>query len=194
MRKLVVIEFMSLDGVVQAPGDPQEDTEGGFAYGGWQRPYFDEIFLQQATPGMADTDAQLFGRKTYEKMAAFWPTQGDDDPFAKHLNSVDKYVASRTMTTADWAGTTVLNGDIAAQVRELKERDGGTISVLGSPGLVQTLTANDLVDVYALAIHPIVLGSGKKLFRDADQATKLELVDCVKTTTGVLMTSYRRLR
>ena len=194
MRKLVVVEFMSLDGVVQAPGDPQEDIEGGFTLGGWQRPYFDEVFMQQAAPGMADTDAQLFGRKTYEKMAAFWPTQGDDDPFAKHLNHVDKYVASRTMTTADWAGTTVLNGDVATQVRELKERDGGTISVLGSPGLVQTLMADDLVDEYALAIHPIVLGSGKKLFRDARQAAKLELVDCVTTTTGVLMTTYRPAR
>jgi dihydrofolate reductase len=194
MRKLVVVEFMSLDGVVQAPGDPQEDIEGGFTLGGWQRPYFDEVFMQQAAPGMADTDAQLFGRKTYEKMAAFWPTQGDDDPFAKHLNRVDKYVASRTMTTADWAGTTVLNGDVATQVRELKERDGGTISVLGSPGLVQTLMADDLVDEYALAIHPIVLGSGKKLFRDARQAAKLELVDCVTTTTGVLMTTYRPAR
>jgi dihydrofolate reductase len=194
MRKLVVIEFMSLDGVVQAPGDPQEDLEGGFTLGGWQRPYFDEVFMQQAAPGMADTDAQLFGRKTYEKMAAFWPTQGDDDPFAKHLNHVDKYVASRTMTTADWAGTTVLNGNVATQVRELKERDGGTISVLGSPGLVQTLMADDLVDEYALAIHPIVLGSGKKLFRDARQAAKLELVDCVTTTTGVLMTTYRPAR
>jgi dihydrofolate reductase len=194
MRKLVVIEFMSLDGVVQAPGDPQEDLEGGFTLGGWQRPYFDEVFMKQAAPGMADTDAQLFGRKTYEKMAAFWPTQGDDDPFAKHLNHVDKYVASRTMTTADWAGTTVLNGNVATQVRELKERDGGTISVLGSPGLVQTLMADDLVDEYALAIHPIVLGSGKKLFRDARQAAKLELVDCVTTTTGVLMTTYRPAR
>ena len=191
MRKLVVIEFMSLDGVVQAPGDPQEDTEGGFAHGGWQRPYFDEVFVQQASGGMADTDAQLFGRKTYDKMAAFWPTVGDDDPFAKHLNSVAKYVASRTMTEAAWEGTTVLNGDVAAQVRELKEQDGGTISVLGSPGLVQTLIAHDLVDQYSLAIHPIVLGTGKKLFRNAEQVRKLELVDSTPSTTGVLLTTYR---
>ena len=102
MRKLVVIEFMSLDGVVQAPGDPKEDTEGGFAHGGWQRPYFDDAFLAAAGKGMAETDAQVFGRKTYDGMAAFWPTQGDDDPFAKHLNHITKYVASRTMTTADW--------------------------------------------------------------------------------------------
>jgi len=194
VRKLVVVEFMSLDGVVQAPGDPQEDTEGGFAHGGWQRPYFDDVFMRQAAGGMAETDAQLFGRKTYDKMAAFWPTVGDDDPFAKHLNSVTKYVASRTITEATWEGTTVLNGDVAAQVREIKQRDGGTISVLGSAELAQTLMASDLIDEYFLAVHPILLGSGKKLFRDAEQVRKLELADATPTTTGVLLTTYRPAR
>jgi dihydrofolate reductase len=191
---LKVIEFMSLDGVVQAPGDPDEDREGGFEHGGWQRPYFDEIFLQQAGPGMSSTHAQLFGRKTFEKMASFWPTQGDDDPFAQHLNRVQKYVASRTMTETSWGPTTILSGDVPSQVRELKQQDEGTISVLGSPGLVQTLMAHDLVDEYALAIHPLVLGSGKKLFRDAEQVRRLELVGSVTTTTGVLMTTYRPVR
>lgn len=191
MRKLVVIEFMSLDGVVQAPGDPQEDTEGGFEHGGWQRPYFDDVFMQEAAGGMAATDAQLFGRKTYDKMASFWPTVGDDDPFARHLNSVAKYVASRSMTEATWQGTTVLNGDVAAQVRELKEQDGGTISVLGSADFAQTLMEHDLIDEYSLAVHPIVLGAGKKLFRDSEQVRKLELVDSTPTTTGVLLTTYR---
>jgi dihydrofolate reductase len=194
MRKLVVIEFMSLDGVVQAPGDPQEDTEGGFGHGGWQRPYIDEVFMQQAAGGMAETDAQLFGRRTYDKMAAFWPTVGDDDPFAKHLNNVTKYVASRSMTAATWEATTVLNGDVAAQVREIKEQAGGTISVLGSADFVQTLMAHDLIDEYLLAVHPILLGSGKKLFRDAEQVRKLELVDSTPTTTGVLLTTYRPAR
>ncbi len=194
MRTLVVIEFMSLDGVVQAPGDPREDVEGGFAHGGWQRDYFDEVFVQQALPGMAETDAQLFGRKTYDKMAAFWPTVGDDDPFARHLNHVSKYVASRSLTQASWAGTTVLTGDVPAQVRALKEQDGGRISVLGSADLVQTLMAHDLVDEYALAVHPIVLGSGKRLFRDAAAPLRLELVGSVTTTTGVLMTTYRPVR
>ena len=194
MRTLKVIEFMSLDGVVQAPGDPDEDRDGGFEHGGWQRPYFDEIFLQQAGPGMSTTHAQLFGRRTFEKMAAFWPTQGDDDPFAKHLNHVQKYVASRTVTETSWGPTTILSGDVPNQVRELKERDDGTISVLGSPGLVQTLMAHDLVDEYAIAIHPVVLGSGKKLFRDAEQVRRLELVGSVTTTTGVLMTTYRPVR
>jgi dihydrofolate reductase len=194
VRTLKVIEFMSLDGVVQAPGDPDEDRDGGFEHGGWQRPYFDEIFVQQAGPGMSTTHAQLFGRRTFEKMAAFWPTQGDDDPFAKHLNHVQKYVASRTLTETSWGPTTILSGDVPSQVRELKQRDDGTISVLGSPGLVQTLMAHDLVDEYAIAIHPVVLGSGKKLFRDAEQVRRLELVGSVTTTTGVLMTTYRPVR
>jgi dihydrofolate reductase len=194
VRTLKVIEFMSLDGVVQAPGDPDEDRDGGFEHGGWQRPYFDEIFVQQAGPGMSTTHAQLFGRRTFEKMAAFWPTQGDDDPFAKHLNHVQKYVASRTLTETSWGPTTILSGDVPSQVRELKEHDDGTISVLGSPGLVQTLMAHDLVDEYAIAIHPVVLGSGKKLFRDAEQVRRLELVGSVTTTTGVLMTTYRPAR
>jgi len=194
MRKLVVIEFMSLDGVVQAPGDPQEDTEGGFVHGGWQRPYFDDVFMQEAAGGMAATDAQLFGRKTYDKMASFWPTVGDGDPFAMHLNSVAKYVASRSMTEAAWHNTTVLNGDVAAQVRELKSQQGGTISVLGSVDLAQTLMHHDLVDEYALAIHPIVLGRGKKLFQDGDQLSRLQLLDVTPTTTGVLLTTYRPTR
>ena len=194
MRTLKVIEFMSLDGVVQAPGDPDEDRDGGFEHGGWQRPYFDEIFVQQAGPGMSTTHAQLFGRRTFEKMAAFWPTQGDDDPFANHLNHVQKYVASRTLTETSWGPTTILSGDVPSQVRDLKQRDDGTISVLGSPGLVQTLMAHDLVDEYAIAIHPVVLGSGKKLFRDAEQVRRLELVGSVTTTTGVLMTTYRPVR
>jgi dihydrofolate reductase len=194
VRKLTVIEFISLDGVVQAPGDPQEDTEGGFAHGGWQRPYFDEVFMAEASRGMAETDAMLFGRITYDGMAAFWPAQGDDDPFAKHLNHVTKYVASRTLTEATWENTTVLSGDVAAQVREIKAQDGGGISVLGSAGLAQTLMEHDLVDEYSLAVHPIVLGSGKKLFRDAEQVRRLELVESTPTTTGVLLTTYRPVR
>lgn len=194
MRKLVVNQFMSLDGVVQAPGGAEEDTEGGFAHGGWQLPYVDDAFMRQAAAGMAETDAQLFGRKTYDIMAAYWPNVGDEDPFAKHLNHAKKYVASRSMTEASWENTTVLNDDVPTQVREIKEQDGGTISVLGSGDLVQTLMAHDLVDEYALAIHPIVLGSGKKLFHDNDQLRKLELVDCTPTTTGVLLATYRPAR
>ncbi len=140
---------------------------------------------------MAETGAQLSGRRT--RRWRVWPTVGDDDPFARHLDSVVKYVASRTMTEASWARTTVLSDD-ATQVRELKEKEAGTISVLGSPGLVQTLIEHDLVDECALAIHPVVLCSGRKLFRDAEPARRLELVGSVTTATGALMTTYRPVR
>jgi len=116
---------------------------------------------------------------------------GDDDPFAKHLNSVAKYVASRSMTEASWQNTTVLNGDVVAQVRAIKDKEGATISMLGSSDLAQTLMAHDLVDEYSIAVHPLVLGSGKRLFRDSEQLRKLELVDSTPTTTGVLLNTYR---
>lgn len=191
MRKLVVIEFLSLDGVYQAPGDPDEDLEGGFEHGGWQREYFDDVMSKAAFAGMAETDAQLFGRKTYEIMASYWPNAPADDPFAQHLNNVQKYVASRTLDRADWQHTTVLDGDIPEQVGKLKEQPGRNIAVLGSGDLVQTLMRHDLVDEYSLSIFPIVLGSGKRLFRDDDQVRKLELVDSTVTTTGGLLLTYR---
>ena len=194
MRKLVVIEFLSLDGVMQAPGGPDEDTEGGFRHGGWQMPYFDEVAMQKADEGMRRTDAQLFGRKTYEIMAAFWPTAPADDPFGKHLNSVRKYVASRTLKDPSWNNTTVIEGDVVEGVRKLKEEPGGDIAVLGSGELVQTLMANDLVDEYSLTVTPIVLGSGKRLFRDPEEPLRLTLVDSTPTTTGCLLLTYRSTR
>ncbi len=121
MRKLVVIEFLSLDGVYQAPGDPNEDTEGGFRHGGWQRPYFDDVLGEASVDGTAGTDAHLFGRKTYEIMAAYWPTAPADDTYAKHLNSVAKYVASGTLRSVDWQGSTLIEGGVAAEVAKLKE-------------------------------------------------------------------------
>jgi dihydrofolate reductase len=191
MRKLVVVEFLSLDGVMQAPGGPEEDTEGGFSHGGWSMPYGDEVMGQAAAEGMAATDAQLFGRKTYEIMAAYWPHQPAEDAFAQHLNSVQKYVVSTTLRQADWQKTTIIDGDVAEQVTNLKEQPGKNISVLGSGELVQTLIANDLVDEYSLTVYPIVLGGGKKLFRESDQTRKLKLVDSKPTTTGGLMLTYR---
>ena len=191
MRKLVVIEFMSLDGVVQAPGDPEEDTEGGFRHGGWHHPYFDDVLGAAAAEGMAATDTHLFGRKTFEKMASYWPTAPADDPFAVHLNSTPKYVASRTLRSVDWQNSTIIDGDVPTAVARLKQQPGGNIGVLGSPGLVQTLMAHDLVDEYSLTVCPIVLGSGKKLFRDAEQVRRLELVDSTPTTTGALILTYR---
>ena len=190
MRKLVVTEFLSLDGVYQAPGDPNEDTEGGFKLGGWQRPYFDDVLGEEATKGMAETDAQLFGRKTYEIMAAYWPNAPADDPFAQHLNNIQKYVASRTLQAADWQNSTVLRGDLSEEVTALKEQPGKNITVIGSGNLVRSLMEHDLVDEYVLAVYPIVLGSGKRLFTDG-QAHRLRLVDSKPTTTGGVFLTYQ---
>jgi dihydrofolate reductase len=190
MRKLSVAEFVSLDGVMQAPGGEDEDREGGFQHGGWQQPYFDDVGGERIGASMAQTGAFLLGRKTYEIFAAYWPTQPDDDPFAKILNGLPKYVASTTLDEPlAWEHSMLLQGDVAKAVAELKEGDGGNIVVLGSGGLVQTLYENDLVDEYALMINPIVLGSGKKLFRDVAKKP-LKLAESVTTSTGVLMATY----
>ena len=190
MRKLTVSEFVSLDGVMQAPGGADEDTEGGFRHGGWQMGYFDDVAGERIDASMAQTGAFLIGRRTYEIFASYWPTQSDDDPFAKILNGLPKYVASTTLgEPLAWKNSTLLQGDVAKAVAELKEGEGGNIVVLGSGGLVQTLYENDLVDEYALMIHPIVLGSGKKLFREVPRKP-LKLADSVITSTGVLMATY----
>jgi dihydrofolate reductase len=188
---LRVIEFLSLDGVMQAPGAPDEDTEGGFQHGGWQRPYFDEVLGATAAEGMAETDAYLFGRKTYEKMAAYWPTAPEDDPYGRHMNSTPKYVASRTLRDVVWQNSTLIKGDVAEEVASLKEQPRKNIAVLGSGDLVQTLLEHDLVDEFFLAVYPIVLGSGKRLFREADQVRKLSLVDSKPTSTGGVILTYR---
>jgi len=191
MRQLRVIEFLSLDGVMQAPGDPEEDTDGGFGHGGWQRPYFDDVLGATAAEGMAATDSYLFGRKTYEKMAAYWPTAPDDDPYALHLNSMPKYVASTTLQRVGWQNSTLIDGDVAEAVAKLKEQPGKNIAVLGSGRLVQTLIEHDLVDEYFLAVFPIVLGGGKRLFRESDQTRRLSLVDSKATSTGGVLLTYR---
>lgn len=194
MRKLVITEFLSLDGVYQAPGDPDEDTEGGFTKGGWQMQYGDEVFFAAAVEGMAQTDAMLFGRKTYDIMAAYWPTAPAEDVFAKHLNGVKKYVASRTLDRVDWQNSQLLDGDAAGAVARLKEEPGGAISVLGSGNFAQTLIDNDLVDEYTLLVCPIVLGSGKRFFREAEAVRKLELLDAKPTKTGALLLRYQPAR
>jgi dihydrofolate reductase len=194
VRKLVVIEFMSLDGVVQAPGSPDEDTEGGFKHGGWQRPYVDDAVEAAAAKGMEATDAYLFGRKTYERMASYWPTAPSDDPFAAHLNPTPKYVASRTLRGLAWQNSTLIEGDVCAAVIELKQRAGGNIAVLGSGELVHTLMESDLVDEYRLFVQPIVIGSGKRLFRGSDQVRRLRLVDCKTTSAGGLILAYQPVR
>jgi dihydrofolate reductase len=194
MRKLIVSEFLSLDGVMQAPATADEDTEGGFAHGGWQPQYFDEVLLATASKGMAAADAYLFGRRTYQNMAAYWPTAPADDPFAGHLNRTAKYVASRTLTSVQWQNSTLIQGDVAEQVATLKQQAGGDIQVLGSGDLVRTLLAHDLVDELQLMICPVLLGGGKRLFGDTGQLRALELVESVTTGTGVAIHTYRPVR
>jgi dihydrofolate reductase len=190
-RTLVAVEFLSLDGVMQSPGDRQEDTEGGFVHGGWQRPYFDEVMARAGAEGMARTDAYLFGRKTYQKMAAFWPSAPAEDPFAAHLNSTRKYVATRTLRDPGWGPVEVLAADVPTAVAALKEQPGGAITVLGSGELVRLLLDHGLVDELELTVSPVLIGSGKRLFGGAADLRRLELVGSVPTTTGSLMLRYR---
>lgn len=186
MGKVTVIEFLTLDGVMQGVGSPDEDRDGGFEHGGWSAPYFDEVQGAAAVEGLQRTTAYLFGRRTYEKMAQFWPHQPDDNPMAAHLNATPKYVATRTLTDLTWSEARVLDGDLVPAVRKLQ----GNIAVLGSGVLVQQLIANNLVDGYRLFLHPLVLGTGKRLFREMDRPRRLKLVDCTPTTTGVVMLNY----
>jgi dihydrofolate reductase len=192
MRKLVLVEFITLDGVMQGLGGPEEDTDGGFTHGGWSRPYLDEAQMSATGKSLSGTTAYLFGRRTYHHMVAFWPHQPDDNPYAKSLNSAPKYVASRTLESADWANTQVIRGDAVPAVRKLKEEGEGSIVVLGSGLLGQDLARHGLVDGYRLFLHPLLLGTGKRLFGELDHPMPLELTDCTPTTTGVLMLSYER--
>lgn len=191
MRTLAVIEFVTLDGVMQSLGSPDEDRDGGFEYGGWGAPYGDDVLGQKAAEGMPRTTAYLFGRKTYEKMAAHWPNEPDENPIAAHLNATPKYVVTKTLTTLDWAGSHILDGDVVESVNDLKTQGDGAITVLGSGVLAQTLIENDLIDEYHLFVHPLVLGTGKRLFRETPRPLRLRLIDCTPTTTGVLLLTYQ---
>lgn len=192
--RLVISEFMSLDGVVQAPGQPDEDTDGGFAHGGWSMPFFDpETMPQVLDEVMAATDALLYGRKTWEVMAAAWPSRAGD-PFADRMNAIDKYVASRTLTEGDlgWQNSHLLPAtDAVGEVRRLKDKQGGDLQVMGSASLVRQLIAEDLVDEYRLMIEPIMLGGGKRLFPEDGRARPLELVSVTPSATGVHICTYR---
>ena len=192
MRRLTMNVQLSLDGVMQGPGAPDEDISGGFRHGGWAMPYFDDVMGKAAGAGMGSAAGLVLGRKTYEIFNAYWPKQGDDVPFAGFLNSVPKYVASRTLQEPlEWNNSHLLKGDVAEAVRNLKAEEGGDLVVLGSADLAQTLMANRLIDVYEVWIDPLVLGSGKRLFRDGAPMTKLELVASTTSTTGVAMLTYR---
>ncbi|WP_458208764.1 dihydrofolate reductase family protein [Haladaptatus sp. NG-SE-30] len=190
MRNLNVISFLTLDGVMQAPGGPNEDREGGFEHGGWQVPYFDD-----EDPIVADwiaaADALVLGRKTYEIFASYWPTASEDSPFTERMNTIDKYVASRALDAVDWQNSTLLKDDVADAVNELKQESGGDLLVFGSGELVQTLMADGLVDEYQLMVHPLVLGTGKRLFREGGARADLELADMSTTGNGVVILHYR---
>ena len=192
--QLILSDFMSLDGVVQAPGGRDEDTDGGFAHGGWSMPYFDvETMGPVIGELLATTEALLFGRRTWQTMAAAWPGRAGD-PFADRMNEITKYVASRTLTQDDltWSGSTLLPAaDAIGAMRELRARDGKALQVMGSPSLAAQLIEHDLVDEYRLMIEPILLGGGKRLFPWDGQARPLELVSTSTTGTGVLICTYR---
>jgi len=188
MRSLVVNTFMSLDGVMQAPGGPDEDPTGGFRYGGWAVNYFDDEMMER----MAESAPYelLLGRGTYEIFAAHWPY--DEGPIADHLNGTRKHVASKTLERVDWNNSTLITGDVADYVAQLKSEDGPEIQVHGSPGLIQTLLEHDLVDQYRIWIFPVVLGSGKRLFGDGTAPAGLRLVDSQVSKGGVTICVYER--
>jgi dihydrofolate reductase len=190
--QLSVTTFISVDGVYQGPGGPEEDRSGGFDRGGWLVPHFDEATGMFIDEVFQQVDAFLLGRRTYEIFAASWPNATDpNDPVAKRLNTLPKYVASSTLSDPQWANTTVLEGDLASAVQQLKERDGRELQVHGSGRLVQFLLANDLVDRLNLLVFPVIVGAGRRLFPDSGIATGLAMEDSRTTPSGVAISVYR---
>jgi dihydrofolate reductase len=190
MRRLIVNTFMTLDGVMQAPGGPEEDPAGGFAHGGWSVTYWDDVMGAQMGETMGRPFDLLLGRKTYEIFAAHWPRS--TEPGAEVLNGATKHVASRTLDRVDWANSHLLEGDVPEAVRKLKDSAGPELQVHGSSDLLQTLQQHDLVDEYRLMVFPLVLGSGKRLFGDGTIPAALRLADSKTTATGVVIAIYER--
>ena len=192
MRKVIVNEFVSVDGVAQAPGAADEDTSGGFAHGGWHMPYLDDLAGQWILEGIVGAGGFLLGRRTYEIFAGYWPNApGEEQAVAEPLNAKPKYVASKTLPgPLEWQNSTLLEGDLADAVAALKQEDGADLHVIGSTQLVQALIAHDLVDEFRLMIDPLVIGGGKRIFRDDGRLTPLRLVDSQVTTTGAILATY----
>jgi dihydrofolate reductase len=192
MRKLMAMTFVSADGVMQAPGGPEEDPDGGFEHGGWAVPFFDQAVIDGIGGIAARCGALLLGRRTYEIFAATWPLARPDDPIGARLNAMPKYVASRTLDTVSWTNSTLLTGEVAAAVRALKSSDGEDIQVHGSAGLLQTLLAEDLVDEFATFTFPVIVGGGKRLFGPDAAAGTLRLTATTPFATGVVANTYVR--
>lgn len=189
MRKIIVLSFVTLDGVMQAPGGPQEDTDGGFHYGGWTVPHFDERSGAIMHEQMTRTRALLLGRKTYEIFASYWPTHESEWP---GINSATKYVVSSTRTESLWDNTVFIHDNVVEGIRRLKQQDGPDLQVHGSSGLLQTLFRHDLVDMLWLKIFPITLGAGKRLFGEGAIPAAFRLTHSESTPSGVLVASYDR--
>lgn len=192
MRTLAINTFLTLDGVMQAPGAPEEDPTGGFTHGGWSVNYWDDVMGQVMGEAMGGPFDLLLGRRTYEIFAAHWPHVGGDDPAAIALNRARKYVASTTLAKVEWSNSVLLEGDVVQEVARIKEEEGPEIQVHGSGHLAQTLIGHDLVDEYRLWVFPLVLGTGKRLFAEGTVPAGLRLVDSRTSTTGVVIGTYRR--
>jgi dihydrofolate reductase len=191
MRRLVTSSFLSLDGVMQAPGGPEEDPTGGFEHGGWSVNYWDDLMGQVMDEALGKPFDLLLGRKTYEIFAAHWP-HVTDEPIAARLNNATKYVVTTSLERADWQNSTLVKGDVVAQFQRLKQQDGPEIQVHGSANLIQTLLRHDLVDEFRLWIFPVVLGSGKRLFGQGAIPAGFRLLDTKTSTTGVIIATYER--
>ncbi len=189
MRKIVVLSFVTLDGVIQAPGGPEEDTSGGFRYGGWVFPYFDEESGKIMEKQMSRGSDLLLGRKTYEIFASYWPDHESEWP---GINSVRKYVVSDTLSTGNWNNSIFLRGNIPEEIKKLKQQDGPDIQVHGSGNLIQTLFREDLIDEFWLKFFPLTLGSGKKLFDKGSIPARFRLTGYNVTSSGVIFASYER--
>jgi len=189
MRKVIVLSFITLDGVIQAPGGPEEDTSGGFKYGGWTFPFFDEFTGKIMSEQMSNNADLLLGRKTFEIFASYWPDHENEWP---GINKVTKYVASNTLSTHSWSNTVFLKENIEDQIKKLKQQDGPDLQVHGSGNFIQTLLKNDLVDEFWMKIFPITLGNGKRLFENGTIPASFSLLEYKVSPGGVLIANYKK--
>lgn len=191
MRKLVTSTFVTLDGIMQAPGGPEEDDSGGFKSGGWSVNYWDDTVAQAMGEIFAKQPELLLGRKTYEIFAAYWPN-AQDEPGADNLNNARKYVASRTLDRVDWNNSVLLKGDVVEEIARLKELDGPELQVHGSSNLIQTLLKHNLIDEMHLLIYPVAIGNGKRLFGEGTNPSDFKLVESRTSSTGIIIATYER--